>query len=489
MSKSTTIVFFAALCAASILTACGGGGGYTSSPVAITPPPVALGSPTISGTITGFGSVIVDGKRIDNHLVAAGKAREDGSVVVTELKLGQHVEIEHDGNLVAKQIRVIAEVEGVVEKVDLAGSTLTVLGQSVSINSDATLGPVTVFGNPYTKLADVKVNDVVEIHALIKTDAAGKSSLQATRVEPEEAGEAFNRVHGMITEFSSATHTFKLGDLLIDYSDAKLLPTGAVLANGVEVHVSVPLGSVSAGVAVKAKVIQIRDRKGESEGRDAELGGPIAALDALSKSFTINGIKVDASAATFNQPGKTFADLKQGTYVVIKGSYGTDKTLKAATIVIRGVGEEKDKDVELHGTILDFKSIADFTLRGVSVDASTATLDPLSCAGITQLANDMQIEVRGILTALGKVKATSVKCEKDSDQHAVVGRHGTVSNVNASAKTFSLKTEKETITVQWSTATLFMRVEAASLDGKKVVVEGTMSAGVLNAEKIMLAEK
>ena len=489
MFKFTALSFLAAVCVAGMLSACGGGGGYSSPAVYTPPPPTALGNATISGTVTGFGSLIVDGKRIDNHAVAAGKEHEDGTVVAVELKLGQHVDVQHDGNLVAKQIRVISEVEGRVEKIDLVAGSLTVLGQSIFINTDATLGPVTVFGAPYTKLADVKLDDVVEIHALIKTDAAGKSTMQATRIEQEEAGEAYNRVHGIISEISTTAHTFKLGALLIDYTDAKLLPAGAVLANGVEVHVSVPLGTVSTGTAIKAKVIKLSDRKGESEGKEAELGGPIAALDAGSKSFSINGIKVDASSAIFNQMGKSFANLKNGTYVVIKGSYGIDKTLKARTIVIRGADDEKDHEVELHGTILDFVSNANFTLRGVSVDASGAIFDPMSCVGIVQLANNMQIEIRGSLTAAGKVMARSVKCEKESDNNAVVGRQGTVSNVDASAKTFSLKTERETFKVQWSATTTFIRLEASSLDGKKVVVEGTMSAGILSAEKIVLAQK
>ncbi|MES2049632.1 MAG: DUF5666 domain-containing protein [Pseudomonadota bacterium] len=488
MSKQSTLSMLATVCVAGILSACGGGGSSYTTPVATTPP-AASGNATISGTVTGFGSLIVDGKRIDNHAVAAGKEHEDGTVVTVELKLGQHVEVQHDGNLVAKQIRVNSEVEGVVEKLDLVAGSLTVLGQSIFINTDATLGPVTVFAAPYTKLADVKLNDVVEIHALIKTDAAGKSTMQATRIAQEEAGEAYNRVHGVITELSSSAHTFKLGDLLIDYADAQLLPAGAVLANGLEVHVSVPLGTVSTGAAIKAKVIKLSDRKGENEGKEAELGGPIAALDAGNKSFTINGIKVDASSALFNQAGKGFADLKNGTYVVIKGSYGSDKTLKASTIVIRGIGEEKDHEVELHGTILDFISNANFTLRGVTVDASSAMLDPVSCAGVTQLANNMQIEVRGSLTAVGMVKASSIKCEKESDHGAVVGRPGTASKVDTSAKTFSLKTERETITVQWSATTTFIRIDAASLEGKKVVVEGTVTAGILSAEKIILAQK
>jgi hypothetical protein len=105
------------------------------------------------------------------------------------------------------------------------------------------------------------------------------------------------------------------------------------------------------------------------------------------------------------------------------------------------------------------------------------------------LANNVQIEIHGSLTAAGKVQAATLKCEQSHDGSSVVGRRGTASKIDATAKTFSLSTERETLTVQWSASTTFIRVDAASLDGKLVVVEGTSTAGVLQAEKIMLAQR
>ena len=166
------------------LSACGGGGGTTSVSASASPSGAAM----VSGTVTGFGSVIVDGKRVDDRNVVAGIEREDGKVEAAELKVGQHVEVAHDGNLVATEIRIRSEVEGAVDKVDLATSSLSVLGQTVLVNTDPTQGPVTVFSQPYTKLADIMVKDVVEVHALLKLDAAGKPVMQATRSDPAHKG-------------------------------------------------------------------------------------------------------------------------------------------------------------------------------------------------------------------------------------------------------------------------------------------------------------
>jgi hypothetical protein len=81
------------------------------------------------------------------------------------------------------------------------------------------------------------VGDNVEIHGIVTVDAAGKSSLQATRIA-QQAAAAYSRVVGTIVDLSTTAKTFKLGTLLIDYSAAKLQPADATLSNGEQVRVS-----------------------------------------------------------------------------------------------------------------------------------------------------------------------------------------------------------------------------------------------------------
>lgn len=477
-----------ALVAVLNVSACGGGGGGgtpSTTPVSQVPE-VVQGAPMIIGTVDGFGSLIVDGKRIDNHAVIAQTEKDNGVLGNVEVKLGHRVEVQHDGNLVAKQVRVRSTVEGKVQSIDLTAGSLKVVGQTVVVNSDAAKGPVTVYESPYTQLADVKVNDNVEVHALIKQDA-GKPVLQATRIAKREV-DVSDRVHGVVAALSTTAHTFKLGDLLIDYTDAKILPEKATLENGSEVQVFITTGTVGTNNTAKAKQIIVLARKAESEGKTAELGGAISALDAAAKTMTINAVTIDISAATVNQPGKTIADLKVGMYVVVKGTYASNTSMKASTIVIRGVDAEKDKIIELHGTILDYQSNASFVVRGVKVDASAAAIDAVSCKGTT-LANNMQVEIKGALLANGAVKASTVKCEDVKETSSVIGRHGLASKVDASAKSFTLSTEKETLSVKWSDKTLFVRATADALEGKKLTVEGVLVNAVLQAEKIVLAQK
>ena len=106
-----------------LLASCGGGSGdiptgafgtsvpATLTPVAATPvsalppptatqadttTPIAVASTTAgstAGTVTGFGSVIVDGKRIDDNAAIPQAEADDGLLKNVELKLGHHVEV------------------------------------------------------------------------------------------------------------------------------------------------------------------------------------------------------------------------------------------------------------------------------------------------------------------------------------------------------------------------------------------------------------
>lgn len=479
----------AALITAMLLTACGGGGS-TSSPTGNTPAPTptpTAGSAVVAGTVTGFGSVIVDGVRIDDKNVTAGVVSEDGSVQKVELKIGQHVEVKHDGNLVATEVRVRSELEGPVTAVDTVAGTLTVLSQAVAINTDATLGPVTVFEAPYTQLSDVAVNDKVEIHGVIKIDkTTNKTTVQATRVEKKVLPTYF-RTKGKVTNLNTTDKTFKIGDLLINYTSATIKPTGAVLAEGAVVYVSIPVPETFTATAANAGVILVDDKKTETRNTDVNVGGAITKWDSVAKTFVIDSVTIDASTATFDQPGKSFSDLSEGLYVRVKGTYQTDGTIKAKSLVLPN--DDRNAQVELHGNILSFVSNANFVVRDLNIDASTATI---TCNNIS-LANNLAVEVKGVLTATGKITAKSVKCETEVADTRTIERKGVASQADATAKTVVVGTGNEAINVVWTDTTLFVGVDAATLNDKVIIIQGTISditdrtKRVFHAQKIKLA--
>lgn len=475
-TKKMILTMLAATSSALILASCGsggGGGGTTAS----------QGSSTASGTVTGFGSVIVDGVRFDDRGTVAGIEGDDDTVTNTELKIGQSVEIQYDGALKAKQIRVNPEIKGVISAIDTAAGTMTVLGMTVAINTNPGSGPITVFEAPYT-FAAAKQGDGVEIYGILKTDATGKTIVQATRVEKKTLGNVY-KLRGRVSLLSTGASTFRLGELTINYQNARVLPTPASIFNGADVIVFLPSSSTFTGGAVNATTVKVKNHREESEDKEAQLRGVVSNLIVGAKTFMLDGFSIDASQAKFDHAGKSFADLANGSYVRVKGVFQTDGSVKAKSVALRSVEIENDGEVELHGSILNFVSSASFTVRGMTIDAANV---PLKCPVGTVLQNDLQVKVEGTLAADGSVKAKEIECEKIEDGASTIEREGVASAVDSAARTFVLS-GSSAANVQWTDNTLFVSpLTSATLSNSKVEVEGVLSAGMLTASKIKLAD-
>ena len=116
-----------------LLQGCGGSGGSSSA---------AATSQVANGVVTGFGSVFVDGSEIEDANASVVTENADGSTSNSVLQMGQRIRVNHDGKGTASKVTVDAAVIGSVSAVGT--TTLTVAGQSVSINTDSTAGPLTV---------------------------------------------------------------------------------------------------------------------------------------------------------------------------------------------------------------------------------------------------------------------------------------------------------------------------------------------------------
>ena len=128
---------------AALIAACGGGGDT---------PAVAGASQATAyaaGPISGFGSVIVNGVRFSDDSASVSDD-DDNSRGRSELKLGMMVEVDGQGldhaagSARALRIRFGSEIVGPINRIDSAGNSLVVLGQTVEIK------PTTVFDDSIT---------------------------------------------------------------------------------------------------------------------------------------------------------------------------------------------------------------------------------------------------------------------------------------------------------------------------------------------------
>jgi hypothetical protein len=448
----------------SVVVACGGvGSGGTGMP-----------SGSTQGTVNGFGSVIVDGVRYDDSQVPTLREDAPGVETQTAAMLGDSLEVEHTTAGVATRVLVDAALVGNVTGLGASGS-FVVLGQTVTVNNSAARGPITQFSGGYTGSASVTAGDAVEVHGLVVPQGSG-FTIQATRVGRLSAVPAYVKVTGLVSKLASGA--FNLGPLLVQVGTASVLPQGSALANGAAVSVLAPRGALTsaAGGTPQLVAAQIRIKKVGAVGDPVSLSGVIANLDTLAMRFELGGVSVAYGAASVAPAGTS---LSAGRYVRVSGKAAADGSVQADTVTVRdGVDEP---EAELNGNITGYvPATKHFVVRGVTVDASSATLDSCPAGG---LADGLYVEIGGGLSPTGVV-ATRVHCQSES-AGSTVERTGIASAVDTTAATFVLTPSSGTpITVHWTASTYFNDVTAATLAGKRLEVQGGLVNGVLTAQTI-----
>ena len=380
-------LLFTALASALALTGCGGGSDGGSTVAGVTSG--GTGS-FATGSITGFGSIIVGAIRFDDSKASSILDIDDDSTDLRgQLKLGMVVRVRGNPKIGtsadAETIEVRSELLGPVSRVDT--TTLSVLGQTVKVTA------TTFLGDGLAGIASLAPNDIVEVHGFVD---AVNNAITATRIERKTPAsvKAF-KLQGHVRALTATT--FQIGDLVISFAAPIDVPASLVLANGLLVRVRLE-PRLATGTR---KALKIRSVEVEVEERDeAEVQGTVTAFTSNSQ-FSVNGLPVDASRAAV-PPG-----LKPGDRVEVEGS------LVKGILVARQVKLEDEQDplkFELHGTVVSVNSSAQkLVLRGVTVDFGTATF---SNGVIGSLRVGANIEVKG--TALASANGSVVRATRIS---------------------------------------------------------------------------
>lgn len=396
----------AAMAAGMVLAvaACGGSGGVGFGGTGTEPPSVA------DGTLTGFGSVVVDGSSYAWSTDTARRETGPGVFVAATPRLGESVRVEFEGATGverATDVRVEAAVTGQVESVDGARSRFVVLGQTVVVNASAAGGPVTFFDG-IGGIAGVKVGDLVEVHGRPRQAAgSGAAELLASRIGAG-SGTA-RRVSGVVTAVSGsgASASLRVGNLDVAIGTATLAPAGAVPAVGDRVVAWADTEPQAGRLA--ATGLRLVPRGAVDSGARTRLAGSIGVLDEQARTFQVVGVPVRYGNAVVAPQGPNFA-LADLVYVRVEGTLAGDGVVDATKVQIRKQGGD-EAEVELTGSIASFAAPARFTLRGTPVDASGVTV--LQGCGNRPLADGLAVRVTGTVatSAAGSVvSAESVRC-------------------------------------------------------------------------------
>lgn len=389
----------------SLLIACGGGGGGGGGSSSAPPPAPPLSPPVSSaptsyahGSISGFGSIIVNGVRYDDSR-ATVKDSEDSLVKNSDLKLGMIVDVLADQvqtssrgikTAIASQINYRSELEGPVSSMN--GNQLSILGQTVVINA------ATVFEED--RAATLQVGKVLEVYGL--RDANGH--LLASRIEIENDLDDPFKLQGTISSLNAASGTFKLGHAELDYR--QIQNSLAPLANGEIVRVRLARTPNASGQwpvtsLKKATPVSTLAPIGPgSTGVRTDLEGYITAMESATR-FVVHGIVVDAS-----QVRKMPAGLGVGSLIEVEGLL-SQGILQADEVELEQ-RISQDSGLEIEGIITrlnpDNKT---FEVRGVTVDYSNSRFED---GTVNQLAVGVEVEIKGSLASDGvTIKATLIE--------------------------------------------------------------------------------
>ena len=196
------------------------------------------------------------------------------------------------------------------------------------------------------------------------------------------------------------------------------------------------------------------------------LRGTISNLDAGKKQFNIGSKTISYAVVPASD---ALTALANGRFVRVQLQTAPQSGVWIATRLQAGVGPLENRDnARIEGLISDFTSPTQFSVEGVSVDASRA-----SVSGGVALDLGIRVAVEGASSS-GVLVASKVQSKSETDvENEGFELDGSISSINKVNKNFVLRG----VTVDYSGSVDFRDGTISDLAvGKRVEVKGVVSA-------------
>jgi len=421
--KHRTLVL--AVVSALTISACGSGSGSGTA------------ASKVTGVITGFGSVFVNG--VEYETTSSSVSMEGTSGSESDLKLGMVVTLDGSVNADGKtgkatHIDYADELEGIVSAVNIAADgtgTLTVMGQTVKVDA------ATKFESKVSTITSIDMlvaNNIVEVSGY----SAGDGTIYATRVELKKSAMASGdeiEVKGVVAAVDTTAHTFMIGSQMVDYSGAQLegFASGAP-TNDTFVEVKSTAGIVNSILIANKVEVEGDGKKGidGKSGEKVELEGVVNSIVSATE-FVLNGQHVLLDNGTEFEHGSA-ADIAVDVKLEVKGKLDADGKLLADEVKFRSEG-----NIEMRGLVSAIDTTAStITVLGVQVKINNLTqmgderdengAMPVRYFSINDLAAGDLVKLHVYVDTANALVATQM--ERDDATTSEVKLEGPVSSVN-----------------------------------------------------------
>jgi len=445
-------------------------------------------SSTSVGTITGFGSVFVNGVEYETGQ-ASVDTDDNENATEDDLEIGMFVTIQGSVNADAVtgdavSIHYSEDIKGYVQAIDVNAGKLIIMGQEVNTDELTVYEDVT--------LETLLVGDFVEVSGL----TTGSGVLLATRIEKETATvNSVIKVKGAVSDLDVLNTTFSLEHLTVDYSSAEIdlgddevtLTDGIIVkVKGSQVVVNMPL--IATKVEIKGKEYEAE------EGQYLELDGVIDSFVSVT-SFTVNGQSITTNEVTEYKHGNS-SFLVLGDRVKVKGELNSEGQLVADEIKFH-----QDSDYEVEGTVdavnLDAKTV---TVLGVTFVLNEQTLiddgtaSDIRFFNITDISVGDFVEIKGF-DSNGVLIATKLEREEEDDLDDEVELRGLATAIDRVEYKFNLSG----VTIHTSDITGFEDASGENVDqvtffsnleeNINIKVEGSVIDGQVEAIEVEVKDE
>jgi Domain of unknown function (DUF5666) len=395
-----------------LLSACGsGGGGATTGTGGAT-----SGSAAASGTVTGFGSVYVNGKKFETNDVEV--RHDDGSVdrcsIGTDLssrcglKEGMTVKVSGSFNGSSRSASIITQgdtVEGPITTVDVANSTFDVLGQTVIVDNTTRFDSGVSLGN-------LLPGQFVEVSGFVKSDG----TVAASFIERKSGVGGCSitsvcEVKGTVKGHNAVAATFQIGGLTVVYDNTTIIH-----------DMPVPIGSNWNDRFVEVKGTNFSTIAGvptltamKVEPENQGLGNNVDELEVegfVTEAGTANGNIVDFTIGTTQVRTTDRTEFRGGMVdeIIVGAKMSAEGRFDGTTLIAKHV--KFHASVKLEGNIATISGNT-FTITGLSGVTVTVNSQTEIKADSGNALNDLlvgnHVRVRGRVSGDSSLIATRVE--------------------------------------------------------------------------------
>lgn len=337
--------------------------------------------------ISAFGSVFVGGTEYADSSAAVtldgAPANELG------LRPGQNATMVatiagNASTATASSVAVSDKLIGAVSATDPAAGSFTLLGQTVQVTGDTSVGAA---------IGPADASGLIVGQVVVIDGYRTSTGLIASRIDPPALGQAL-RAAGVVSGLDGFAQQFRLGGTTVDYSRVSgglpaLIRDGSyVVASG---------GTATAAATLQATlVVQATEAAGGADGDSGLVHGAVTRFGSTT-DFDVAGQAVATGSST-SFSGGTSADLAADRELEVLGQYDRSGVLQASSVAFapaasfRVVGP-----LAAIGSTAGTLSIAGITL---STDVRTRWEDlsagALHVFGLAKLGSGDWIEVRGV---------------------------------------------------------------------------------------------